>query len=814
MEKKETPKDYWSNYEYYKNKENKELVLDNILTLPDDIVITLYKYNKVYLDESLRNSLENRVKQNSLEVLKNKFDNFYYKDHIGKEFISYNETIKTKLTEPKYDLTYRSRNLELKLFENGFTRNIISDDKNNVIIMDFLLFNKNFSIRYDQVEWLFNYCRIRNLSKENITTSNFYCVDGWVYHSQSGYPEYKLYRDVQLLALMESSELVGYNFPNKLVNRNLSIQLYLLVASNCPDELLNWHNYLVILEWYQDNKEYFNANTFDEFYKINIKKKSFYSKDIINTIKTNFINNINVIPNYLIKWSGQFVENYLRNKENIDKKVKNAYNQRNQYDYTNDKVWEYMCGKELESSKNIYDQVNLNKLKYSSKQEYIKISSRFDNIDNFTNINDFGDEQEFNNNNSKKNNFFSNIFRKNKKNKILDNNKNKNNNVEDDKDRIIKEVSMIDFMVYNQFYNLSYEDIGWAIQYCKFEWIKSYTGETFNIDGWYFDRLYYSEPSKPNYIIEYRGLGIESVAKLQIESGDDEQKINILRFAIQLVNEAPDEYVNLHNYYLITQWYNDFDPLLQSSRMTKGSINYYLEELEKKNKITLEPDNLIVKIDSRLTKKELINKLYYYSEHGQSTNYNLLLKETKNFAQIDLTLWENLEFIGKILDAEINTKLNLSELDLTEFLESNGKINTINLINSIKSTIAYRFNVHNAITKPDGSLITKEELLAGMYNIGGPVGMGIFQASDKTISVKEAAKLLENNDYFDYLNGIRMKTGFEMFPIMNYERYDKSQGEGTFFQVIYNLVRGNQITKEKLTKEKIFEQLYKMTNNN
>lgn len=800
MKKKELPKDYWNNYEFYKNKENKELILNNILTLPDDIVVTLYKYNKVYLDESLINSFENKVKQNPLEVLKNKFDNFYYQDYIKKEVFTYNKTITSKLSEPKYDLTYRSRNLELKLFENGCTSNIISGDKNNLIIMDFLLFNKNFSIRYDQVEWLFNYCRIRNLSKENITTSNFYCVDGWVYHVQSGYPEYKLYRDAQLLALMEPSELVGYNFPNKLANRNLSIQMYLMVASNCPNELLNWNNYLVILEWYHDNKEYFSANTFDEFYKINIEKKSLYSKDIVNTIKNNFINRINDIPNYLIEWSGKFVQNYLINKENINKKVKNAYNQRNNYNYSNDKVWDYMCGEELESSKNIYNQVNINKSKYSSKQEYIKISSRFVNINNFTG------EQEFNNN-SKKNNFFSNIFGI---------NKNKNVNDKDDDIKQNIEVTMIDFIVYNQFYNLSYEDIGWAIQFCKFEWVndKSYTGETFNIDGWYFNRLYYSEPSKPNYSIEYKGLEIESSAKLQIESGDDEEKINILRFAIQLANEAPDEYVNLHNYYLIAQWYSEFDPLLQSSRMSKASINYYLEELEKKNKIVLEQDNLLVKIDGKITKKELIHNLYYHSERGQSTNYNLLLKETKNFAQIDLTPWEKLDLVKNINDAQINTKLNLSEVDLTEFYKSNGKINTINLINSIKSTIAHRLNVHNGITKPDGTLISREELLAGMYNIGGPIGMGIFQATDKTMSVEEAAKLLENNDYFDYLNGVRMKTSFSLFPIMDYERYDKSQGEGTFFEVIYNLVRGNQITKEKLTKEKILEQIHKMCKNN
>lgn len=815
MEKKERPDDYWKNYEYYKNKENKELVLNNISTLPNNIIITLYKYNKIYLEDSLRTNLENKIKICPLEISKNKFNYFYYQDYINNEIINYNETIKKKISEPKYDLVYRSRNLDLKIIDNGFTSNLISDDKNNVLMMDFLLFNKHFSIRYDQVEWLFNYCRIRNLSKENVEPSNsmpnnsipnnFYCVDGWVYHDQCINYEYKIYWDETLLGLMKPTELVGYDFPNKLSNRKIAIEMYMIIASNCPDELLNWNNYFVILEWYKDNKEYFDANTFDEFYKINMEKKSFYSNNYINKIKTNFINQIDLIPNHLINWSGEFVEKYLQNKENINKKEKKAYNQRYRYDYDGDKnkLWEYMCKQELDSSKNIYNQVNFNELQYSNKQEYFKILSRFRNIDCYD------DNQQFENI-SKINNFFSNIFG------VKNNKKNQHMNIQED----LRHISMIDFIVYNQFYSLSYEDIGWIIQFCKFEWIESYTGETFNIDGWYFDRLSYSEPSKPNYIIEYKGFGFndleskpktksKSKAKLQIESGDDDEKINILRFAIQLVNEAPDEYVNLDNYYLIAQWYNEFDPLLQSSRMTKATINYYLRELEKKNNIELDKDKLIIKIDNKMTNKEIISKLYYYSQLGQSTNYNLLLKETKNNGKIDLSPWENLDLIESIEGAQINTRINLNQLDLNNFYESNGKINTLNLISSINTTIKFRFNVHN-VSKPDGSLITKEELLAGMYNIAGPTGMGIFQASDKTMGIQEAVNLLEKHDYFDYIKGVRMKTSFSTLPIIDYERYDKSQGEGTFLMVIYNLVRGNPIEKEKLTQEKILEQIEKM----
>lgn len=763
MEKKERPDDYWKNYKYYKNEENKKLMLNNISKLSDDVIITLYKYNKIYLEDSLKNSLDNKIKILSLEIFNKSINNFDYQDYIEKEITIYNDTIKTK-SNNKYDLVYRSRNLELNIFNNGFTNNIISKDKNNVIMIDYLLFNKNFLIKYDQVEWLFNYCRIRNLSKETLEANNFYCVDGWVYHSQLEFPEYKIYWDCQLLGLLEPTELVGYDFPNKLSNRKHAIEMYLLIGANCPDKLLNWNNYLVILEWYKDNKEYFDAKTFAEFYKINIEKKSYYSKDIIDKIKKNYIKQINNIPYNLINWSGEFIEKYLTYSDNIKNNFKNAYNQRNQYN--NNKLWEYMCKEELETSKKIYYKINKNKSKYQNRQECIKISSRFDNSYNINN------KLEFN----KVNNFLFNIFCKSKKNQEI----NKS---------IIEEVSMMDFIVYNKFNNISYEDIGWIIQFCNFEWVKSGTGtdtdadENFNIDGWYFNRLYYSKPSKPNYIIEYKGLD-ETKAKLQLVSGDDDEKRNILRFAIQLANESPIEYVNLNNYYIITHWYNNFDPLLQSSRMSKFTINYYLNELEKKNKIELNFDNLQVKIDNKLTRKEIVSYLYRHSEQGQVTNNNLLLKETKDLL-IDLSQWENLDFIKNIADAQINTEINLSQLNLIEFYKANGKTNTLNLISSINTIIKNRFNVHN-VSKSDGSLISKEELLVYMCNIIYPI---------QIMELEEASKLLNESDYFDYLKGVKIKTSFDKFPIIDYERYDKYYNEGTFLMVISNLIKGNIIEK-------------------
>lgn len=83
-----------------------------------------------------------------------------------------------------------------------------------------------------------------------------------------------------------------------------------------------------------------------------------------------------------------------------------------------------------------------------------------------------------------------------------------------------------------------------------------------------------------------------------------------------------------------------------------------------------------------------------------------------------------------------------------------------------------------------------------MYNIKGAIGIGIFQTSDKTMGLYEASKLLDKQEYFDYLKGVIMKTSFSSFSIMDYEKNDKSQGEGKFLKTFIIQLEEIQLKKK------------------
>lgn len=49
--------------------------------------------------------------------------------------------------------------------------------------------------------------------------------------------------------------------------------------------------------------------------------------------------------------------------------------------------------------------------------------------------------------------------------------------------------------------------------------------------------------------------------------------------------------------------------------------------------------------------------------------------------------------------------------------------------------------------------LNKAKVLAALYNASKPLGLGILQYDPKDMSEKEAAELLKEQSYFDYLKG-------------------------------------------------------------
>jgi len=71
----------------------------------------------------------------------------------------------------------------------------------------------------------------------------------------------------------------------------------------------------------------------------------------------------------------------------------------------------------------------------------------------------------------------------------------------------------------------------------------------------------------------------------------------------------------------------------------------------------------------------------------------------------------------------------------------------------------------------------KPAALAALYNASSPIGLGFLHAEKARMSVAEAAALLTQERYFDYLKGRVMKVDFDETP-MFLDLYDRDNGSG------------------------------------
>lgn len=81
----------------------------------------------------------------------------------------------------------------------------------------------------------------------------------------------------------------------------------------------------------------------------------------------------------------------------------------------------------------------------------------------------------------------------------------------------------------------------------------------------------------------------------------------------------------------------------------------------------------------------------------------------------------------------------------------------------------------------------KASILAALYNASKLQGMGFLQQKAGQMSESEAAELLKENTYFDYLHGKVMKidlSGDELDPRL----YDRDNGNGAAERAIKHLL--------------------------
>lgn len=379
----------------------------------------------------------------------------------------------------------------------------------------------------------------------------------------------------------------------------------------------------------------------------------------------------------------------------------------------------------------------------------------------------------------------------------------------------MNKIYVSDYIMFNPNCKLSFDNVDRILPYIKFKKIDS---NTIQIDRWIFNSngLFEIDLDKPNYDILYSDKELNDNEFIKTE----EDKWLVVRAMLQIMNDTPDKFVNLNSYQIIGHWYNKNDSWLVSWIPN----NYSNESKSNCNVNKLTKSELIINLDGKLEKTELINILYDHAINGGNDLQNISIKfDNYTYSSITIQIMKELcktviykegDNIKTISDANINTIINLNKLDLTEYVKANGEEKTRQLIIIINHRIQYRFNCAN-ISKPDGTKITKADLLARMYNLSLPFGLGFISQAEKIklneensiMKISDTDKLLNENtnyngiksSYFDYIHRIPIKIDFSSYPIIDYYQFEKYNGIGFFNKCIESLKTEYNVDKKVLT---------------
>lgn len=84
----------------------------------------------------------------------------------------------------------------------------------------------------------------------------------------------------------------------------------------------------------------------------------------------------------------------------------------------------------------------------------------------------------------------------------------------------------------------------------------------------------------------------------------------------------------------------------------------------------------------------------------------------------------------------------------------------------------------------DISGLDKADVLAALYNHSKSQGMGLLWSTPEDMGHEEAAQLLNQNSYFDYLNGRVMKVNLGGSTLDTWG-YDRDNGDGAARRAIF-----------------------------
>ena len=130
-------------------------------------------------------------------------------------------------------------------------------------------------------------------------------------------------------------------------------------------------------------------------------------------------------------------------------------------------------------------------------------------------------------------------------------------------------IVMSDFLIFNKNYNIDFLDIDRLLPYCK---IKVYSNEKYILDGWHYNSMeFYSDFG--NRTIKFDMSEYQNMELIKTE----EEKRLAVKALIMIMNEIPEEEINLHNYYTISAWYTYYNEKLSSYNNNLSNLQNNIE---------------------------------------------------------------------------------------------------------------------------------------------------------------------------------------------------------------------------------------------
>ena len=236
----------------------KELNSNNFL---QEIIRNIKYYIEVekYTDSKIKNWYNKRN------------DDFTGKDlnkweHLTKKYLE--ESVQSNMLNPIFDKVWRSRFGDFELMINSFPTNL-----NSIYISDYIMFNPNCNLTFDQVDRILPYIKFKKIDSDTCQ------IDRWIFTSKGFYmidsvqPNY----EITWLNLDNTDTMEGIKTEE---DKWYAIRALLQIMNDTPDKYVNFNSYQIIGNWYHKNDNWLVSWIPNNYRPINKNQISLVQSDL------------------------------------------------------------------------------------------------------------------------------------------------------------------------------------------------------------------------------------------------------------------------------------------------------------------------------------------------------------------------------------------------------------------------------------------------------------------------------------------------------------------------------------------------------